>query len=46
MNPNHPEGGDMETHALHVWNDYVLNSGFGKLLVIAHSAGGGCLTAI
>ena len=46
MNPNHPDGGGMETHACRVWNNYVLKSGFDNLLVIAHSAGGGCLTAI
>jgi len=33
----------MEEHALHVWENYILNSGFEKLLIIAHSAGGSCL---
>ena len=36
----------MQSHALIVWRDYVLESGFSKLLVIAHSAGGSCLNSI
>lgn len=35
---------DMDAHATIVWKDYVLNSGFEKVLLIAHSAGGGCVT--
>jgi hypothetical protein len=54
MNPNEnsyeneriPFNGSMESHAKFVWRNYILNSGFSKLLVIAHSAGGGCLQAI
>ena len=36
----------MSQHAVHVWENYVANSGFGKVQIIAHSAGGMCLTAI
>ena len=36
----------MNAHADKVWEDYVEKSGFTKLLVIAHSAGGGCLSSI
>ena len=51
MNPNEnyykneiiPLNESMESHAKFVWRNYILNSGFSKLLVIAHSAGGGCL---
>ena len=54
MNPNEnsyeneriPFNSSMESHAKFVWRNYILNSGFSKLLVIAHSAGGGCLQAI
>ena len=46
MNPNHDAAESMDDHALYVWQNYVLNSGFSKLFVIAHSAGGGCLTSI
>jgi hypothetical protein len=54
MNPNHstdkgekvPLSESMDKHAVHVWKNYVENSGFGKLLVIAHSAGGGCVRSI
>ena len=56
MNPNmtsDPETGigipgsrSMDEHALNVWNNYVKDSGFDKISVVAHSAGGGCLTAI
>ena len=56
MNPNYnmdPKTGKaikhcetMEDHAVHVWQNYVLDSGFNKILIIAHSAGGGCLSEI
>ena len=55
MNPNYNRDDNnepikhnetMSDHAVHVWQNYVLNSGFDKLLIIAHSAGGGCLTSI
>ena len=56
MNPNFnsdPETGDeipysknMKVHASNVWGKYVQNSGFKNLLVIAHSAGGGCVSNI
>ena len=46
MNPNHESNKSMEEHATLVWGDYVENSGFSNLFVIAHSAGGPCLTAI
>ena len=52
MNPNlshDPESGEsipyceeMSDHALFVWEKYVVNSGFKNILLIAHSAGGGC----
>ena len=29
-----------------MWKNYVINSGFKKVLMIAHSAGGGCASAI
>jgi len=37
---------DMPDHAVFVWEKYVLNSGFKNILLIAHSAGGGCTRAI
>ena len=56
MNPNYnkdlatgkpiPENDTMANHALHVWKNYVANSGFKSILVIAHSKGGSCLEAI
>ena len=54
MNPNLnrvdeqiiPYSQDMVTHAVWVWEKYVKNSGFGKIDVVAHSAGGGCLRGI
>jgi len=46
MNPNHEAASSMNDHATEVWDRYIENSGFTKFLVIAHSAGGGCLTAI
>jgi hypothetical protein len=56
MNPNYtrcPETGSvipyahtMSDHAVFVWKNYVLNSGFTEIYVVAHSAGGGCLASI
>ena len=36
----------MQDHAYHVWKEYVEPAGFESILLIAHSAGGGCLTTI
>jgi len=36
----------MESHCSFVWKKYVLPSKFKKLFVIAHSAGGWCLSSI
>ena len=36
----------MEDHCLNVWKTYIENAGFKKLLIIAHSAGGRCLSSI
>jgi len=41
-----PFCGDMSSHASFVWEHYVKASGIGKLLVIAHSAGGSCVGRI
>lgn len=56
MNPNYnrdpatgvtcPYSQSMEDHAINVWGNYVNNSGFEHVYVVAHSAGGGCLEAI
>lgn len=56
MNPNYnrdPETGSivpysqsMSDHAVWVWDKYVAKSGFSKVSVVAHSAGGGCLKTI
>ena len=47
MNPNHESTvGGMNGHATEVWEKHVVNSGFSNLLIIAHSAGGGCLSSI
>ena len=56
MNPNYnvdpktgkkiPLNDTMAKHAVHVWQNYVINSGFKNILVLAHSAGGMCLEAI
>jgi hypothetical protein len=56
MNPNYnrdPETGvvcpysqTMDDHAVNVWGSYVLKSHFTEVLVVAHSAGGGCVKAI
>ena len=37
---------NMQEHAVFVWEKYILDSGFENILVIAHSAGGGCLKSI
>jgi hypothetical protein len=36
----------MEGHCEFVWNDYVKDSGFEDIAVVAHSAGGSCLENI
>ena len=36
----------MEAHCTFVWEKYVVPSKFKKFYVIAHSAGGACLSAI
>jgi len=36
----------MQDHAVWVWERYVKDAGFDKISIVAHSAGGGCLTAI
>ena len=36
----------MTEHACTVWEKYVLNSGFKDIKIIAHSAGGWCLSTI
>lgn len=36
----------MDQHAVFVWNSYVKDSGFNKISIVAHSAGGGCVSAI
>jgi hypothetical protein len=41
-----PFCGTMESHCSFVWDKYVTPSKFKKLYVIAHSAGGMCLSAI
>jgi hypothetical protein len=56
MNPNYnrdpktsksiPGSTSMRDHACFVWKNYVENSRFKKLFVIAHSAGGGCILSI
>ena len=56
MNPNQnkseetgkrvPLNETMSNHATHIWKNYVLNSGFEEIFVIAFSAGGNCLTSI
>jgi len=56
MNPNYnedpttgqqiPHNEDMEAHALWMWQHYVVNSGFTDVSVVAHSAGGHCLSSI
>jgi hypothetical protein len=56
MNPNYkqdpiskaelPFSGDMVTHAKYVWLYYIKNSGFTDISIVAHSAGGACLSGI
>ena len=48
MNPNFSTRftTGMREHATFVWNRYVKNSGFNKIEIVAHSAGGGCVGAI
>lgn len=56
MNPNYnsdpktgiqcPRSRNMNEHAVNVWSDYVVNSGISEIYVVAHSAGGSCLTSI
>ena len=56
MNPNYnrdPKTGqkvlqseNMVEHCKNVWQTYIENAGFAKLFIIAHSAGGRCLSAI
>lgn len=54
MNPNQssyqnkpvPHSGSMEDHCKHIWRNYIEPSGFQKILIIAHSAGGACVTAL
>ena len=56
MNPNYnrdPETGasiafnrSMGEHANFVWEQYVKDSGFDQISIVAHSAGGGCLSGI
>ena len=41
-----PFSGSMSDHAVYVWEKYVKDSGFDQISVIAHSAGGGCVSAI
>lgn len=54
MNPNHSEDSgervplsqDMRSHTKHVWRNYIIDSGFERILLIAHSAGGPCVSEI
>jgi hypothetical protein len=55
MNPNQntshngksiPFNGSMTSHACHVWEQFVEPSGFENILLIAHSAGGSCVSSI
>jgi len=56
MNPNYsrdpstgamiPGCSSMDKHAVFVWNQYVKDSGFDRISIVAHSAGGGCLSSI
>jgi hypothetical protein len=41
-----PFSQSMESHALFVWEKFIKTSKFKKLLIVAHSAGGSCLSAI
>ena len=54
MNPNYtcdpetrepiPLSASMDSHAMNVWGKYVKNAGFRQIHIIAHSAGGFCLS--
>ena len=49
MNPNCglvSKGNSMQAHAMWVWEKYVKGSGFDQIDIVAHSAGGHCLSAI
>lgn len=48
MNPNFKIPGlpDMGEHAKWVWKNYVEPAGFENILLIAHSAGGGCVSEL
>lgn len=55
MNPNEEEDEkgeqipfqqDMADHACFIWKNYIENSGFKNIRIIAHSAGGDCLANI
>ena len=41
-----PFNQSMGDHSLFVWKHYVEPSNFNSLLIIAHSAGGSCISAI
>ena len=43
MNPN---VGGMVQHAVEVWSTYVKDSGFANVSIVAHSAGGACVSGI
>lgn len=36
----------MSSHSCHVWEQFVEPSGFENILLIAHSAGGSCVSSI
>jgi predicted aldo/keto reductase-like oxidoreductase len=48
MNPNQKSEGlhSMNEHCNYVWEQFVLASGFQRILVLAHSAGGGCVSSL
>ena len=54
MNPNQaetdgvkvPHSQTMVDHCKHVWLNYVAQAGFKKVLVLAHSAAGQCVTKL
>ena len=41
-----PQNGSPGEHAIFVWKNYVMNSGFESIILLAHSAGGECVKAI
>ena len=41
-----PQNATPSDHANFVWKNYVINSGFESILLLAHSAGGECVKAI